>query len=129
MMRKQAATRQSDVLKVLERHSKPMTAYAILDQMKLDEPALAAPTIYRTLTALTEQGRAHRLESMKAFVPCRCDHHASVPVLAVCEECGVVEEHDGTPILPQLKALSEQSSFQATRHIVEIHGRCQSCAA
>lgn len=128
-MRKQAATRQSDVLKVLERHNKPMTAYAILDQMKRDEPALAAPTIYRTLSALTEQGRAHKLESIKAFVPCRCDHKASVPVLAVCEECGTVEEHDGTPILPELNAIAAQSSFHATRHIVEIHGRCQTCAA
>lgn len=128
-MRKQAATRQRDVLKVLQKQGKPMTAYAILDEMKRAEPALAAPTIYRTLTALTEQGRAHKLESMKAFVPCRCDHAASVPVLAVCEECGTVEEHDGTPILPQLSAISAQSSFHATRHIVEIHGRCQSCAA
>lgn len=126
-MRKQAATRQSDVLRVLENHSKPMTAYAILDEMKRSEPALAAPTIYRTLTALTEQGRAHKLESIKAFVPCRCDHVASVPVLAICEECGTVEEHDGTPILPKLQALSAQSSFQATRHIVEIHGLCQTC--
>jgi len=127
-MRKQAATRQTDVLKVLEKHGKPMTAYAILDQMKLGEPGLAAPTIYRTLTALTEQGRAHRLESIKAFVPCRCEHEASVPVLAVCQECGTVEEHDGTPLLSELKALSAQSSFQATRHIVEIQGRCQTCA-
>ncbi|MBW4709543.1 transcriptional repressor [Roseobacter sp. YSTF-M11] len=127
-MRKQAATRQSDVLKVLKKHDKPMTAYAILDKMKLAEPALAAPTIYRTLAALTEQGRAHKLESLKAFVPCRCDHAASVPVLAVCEECGTVEEHDGSPLLPKLKALSAQSAFQATRHIVEIHGRCQACA-
>ncbi|MEP5729623.1 MAG: Fur family transcriptional regulator [Sulfitobacter sp.] len=127
-MRKQAATRQSDVLGVLKSNEKPMTAYAILDQMKRIEPSLAAPTIYRTLTALTEQGRAHKLESIKAFVPCRCDHKASVPVLAVCEECGVVEEHDGTPILPRLKALSAQSAFKATRHIVEIHGRCQTCA-
>ena len=127
-MRKQAATRQSDVLKVLKEHRKPMTAYAILDQMKQVEPGLAAPTIYRTLTALTEQGRAHKLESIKAFVPCRCDHEASVPVLAVCEDCGMVEEHDGTPILPKLQALSAKASFHATRHIVEIHGRCQTCA-
>ena len=127
-MRKQAAARQSDVLDVLKGHDKPMTAYAILDQMKLAEPGLAAPTIYRTLAALTQQGRAHKLESIKAFIPCRCDHEASVPVLAVCEQCGSVEEHDGTPILPHLKALSARSAFQATRHIVEIHGRCQACA-
>lgn len=127
-MRKQAATRQKDVLKVLKMHDKPMTAYAILDEMKLSEPGLAPPTIYRTLAALTEQGRAHKLESLKAFVPCRCDHVASVPVLAVCEACGTVEEHDGTALLPKLETLSAQTAFQATRHIVEIHGRCQSCA-
>ena len=127
-MRKQAATRQSDVLNILKMHKKPMTAYAILDHMKQGEPGLAPPTIYRTLAALTEQGRAHKLESIKAFVPCRCDHAASVPVLAVCEDCGTVEEHDGTALLPELETLSAQSAFQATRHIVEIHGRCRSCS-
>ena len=127
-MRKQAATRQMDVLNVLKQHDKPMTAYAILDQMKPDEPGLAAPTIYRALAALTEQGLAHKLESMKAFVPCRCAHETSVPVLAVCDACGTVEEHDGAPVLSKLNAISTQSAFQATRHIVEIHGRCQTCA-
>ncbi len=127
-MRKHAATRQSDVLDVLNQHEKPMTAYAILDQMKVGEPRLAAPTIYRTLAALTEQGRAHKLESINAFVPCRCDHEASVPVLAICEECFTVEEHDGARLLPQLTSLSKKSAFKPTRHIVEIHGRCQTCA-
>lgn len=128
-MRKQAKTRQSEVLSVLQDQDKPMTAYAILDQMKQNEPDLAAPTVYRTLAALTDQGRAHRLESIKSFVPCRCDHHASVPVLEICNDCGTVEEHDGTPIFPDLSAISEQSKFSATRYIIEIHGVCQGCAA
>ena len=98
-MRKQAAVRQADVLDVLHKHDKPMTAYAILDRMKVTEPDLAAPTIYRALAALTDQGRAHKLESIKAFVPCRCDHEAAVPVLAICGDCGTVEEHDGTGLL------------------------------
>lgn len=127
-MRKQAATRQMDVLAVLHGTEKPMTAYAILDQMKRDEPDLAAPTIYRTLAALTDQGRAHRLESIKAFVPCRCDHAASVPVLAICQACGTVEEHDGTPLVRQLTKIASHSAFRSTRHIVELHGTCQNCA-
>lgn len=127
-MRKQAAVRQSDVLGVLHQHDKPMTAYAILDQMKVNEPDLAAPTVYRALSALTDQGRAHKLESIKAFVPCRCNHDAAVPVLAVCGDCGTVEEHDGTSLLPTLSAISAQSAFQPTRHIVEIHGRCGACS-
>ena len=127
-MRKQAAVRQSDVLDVLQEHDRPMTAYAILDQMKVAEPDLAAPTIYRALAALTDQGRAHKLESIKAFVPCRCNHEAAVPVLAICEDCGAVEEHDGTSLLQELSAISAQSSFNATRHIVEIRGRCDGCS-
>ncbi|MEO9457543.1 MAG: Fur family transcriptional regulator [Lentilitoribacter sp.] len=127
-MRKKAAIRQSDVLDVLQQHPKPMTAYAVLEQMKVTEPALAAPTVYRALAALTDQGRAHRLESLKAFVPCRCEHTAEVPVLEICEDCGVVEEHDGTQLLSELSAISAKSSFKATRHIVEIHGRCKGCA-
>lgn len=128
-MRKQAAIRQSDVLRVLHGHDKPMTAYAILNKMKLDEPDLAAPTVYRALAALTGQGRAHKLESIKAFVPCRCDHAAAVPVMAICEECGSVEENDGTDLLPKLSAISSQSSFRPTRHIVEIHGQCHDCSS
>lgn len=128
-MRKQAAVRQSDVLGVLHGHDKPMTAYAILDLMKRDEPDLAAPTVYRALAALTDQGRAHKLESIKAFVPCRCDHEAAVPVLAICGDCGTVEEHDGTALLSELSAISQKSAFNASRHIVEIHGQCQGCTS
>ncbi len=128
-MRKRAAARQTDVLSVLKACDKPMTAYQILERLQVREPDIAPPTVYRTLSALTDQGRAHRLESIKAFVPCRCSHVESVPVLAVCEDCGLVEEHDGSDLLPKLTALTDQSAFKAARHIVEIHGRCGTCAA
>ena len=126
-MRKKSGVRQSEVMSVLVENPKPMTAYEILDQMKLDEHGLAAPTVYRALSALTDQGRAHKLESIKAFVPCRCNHKAAIPVLAICGDCRTVEEYDGSVLLPKLSAISALSSFRATRHIVEIHGICQSC--
>ncbi len=128
-MRKRAAARQRDVLSVLTASDKPMTAYQILGHLQIGEPDIAPPTVYRTLSALTDQGRAHRLESKKAFVPCRCNHVESVPVLAICENCGSVEEHDGGGLLPKLTALTDQNAFHAQRHIVEIHGLCNSCAA
>lgn len=127
-MRKRATARQDDVLKLLNARDKPMTAYQILEELQTEEPDIAPPTVYRTLSALTDQGRAHRLESIKAFVPCRCPHVESVPVLAICEDCGSVEEHDGSDLLPKLTNLIGQRDFQADRHIVEIHGRCRKCA-
>ncbi|MFZ5964244.1 Fur family transcriptional regulator [Thalassococcus sp. BH17M4-6] len=127
-MRKRATARQDDVLSVLNAYDKPMTAYQILEQLQATEPDIAPPTVYRTLSALTDQGRAHKLESIKAFVPCRCSHAESVPVLAICEGCGTVDEHDGSGLLPTLTKLTDQSAFRAERHIVEIHGLCGACA-
>ena len=106
-----------------------MTAYQVLEELQADEPEIAPPTVYRALAALTDQGRAHRLESLKAFVPCRCDHDESVPVLAICDDCGSVEEHDGGALLPKLATLIAESAFRAEKHIVEIHGHCRACAA
>lgn len=126
-MRKRADTRQTDVLEVLKGCTKPMTAYQILEQLQVTEPDIAPPTVYRTLSALTDQGRAHRLESLKAFVPCRCSHEESLPVLAICDDCGTVDEHDGSALLPKLTALTDQNAFQAKQHIVEIHGLCGAC--
>ncbi len=128
-MRKQASKRQSDVLTVLRSFDKPMTAYQILEQLQAKEPDIAPPTVYRTLSALTDQGRAHRLESIKAFVPCRCNHAESLPVLTICDDCGSVDELDGSELLPSLNALVSDSAFHPQRHIVEVRGHCRACAA
>lgn len=128
-MRKQAAKRQSEVFDVLRSSDTPMTAYQVLEELQRSEPGIAPPTVYRALAALTDQGRAHRLESLKAFVPCRCDHDDRLAVLAICEDCGAVEEHDGGSLLPKLAALITPSAFRPERHILEIHGHCRNCAA
>lgn len=127
-MRKQAATRQTEILDVLKSSETPMTAYQVLETLHGEEPDIAPPTVYRALAALTDQGRAHRLESIKAFVPCRCDHDKSLPVLAICEDCGLVDEHDGGALLPLLASMVARSKFRPERHIIEIRGRCGNCA-
>ncbi len=126
-MRKRSEARQSEILALLRAQVKPMSAYQILSALQENEPDIAPPTVYRTLTALTDQGRAHRLESIKAFVPCKCDHADSVSVLAICGDCGSVDEHDGDTVLSKLAPLVTSTGFTAKRHVVEIHGRCSAC--
>jgi len=128
-MRKQASARQADILEVLNSSEVPLTAYQILEALQPAEPEIAPPTVYRALAALTDQGRAHKLESLKSFVPCRCEHHKSLPVLAICEACGLVEEHDGGTLLPKLTDLIADSRFMPKRHIIELRGQCGTCAA
>ena len=120
---------QADILAVLKGSRAPLTAYQILEALQSDEPDIAPPTVYRALAALTSQGRAHKLESIKAFVPCRCKHGNGLPVLVVCEDCGLVDEHDGEALLPKLNSMVTQSRFTPERHIVEIHGRCVKCTS
>ena len=127
-MRKQAAVRQADILEVLNSSDAPLTAYQILERLQGDEPDVAPPTVYRALAVLTDQGRAHKLESLKAFVPCRCDHGTRLPVLAICDDCGLVDEHDGGALLSKLSSLVTPTGFKAERHIIEIHGQCGDCA-
>lgn len=128
-MRKQSIQRQRDVLDLLKRNGRPMTAYQILTALKDGEGSLAPPTIYRALSALTDQGSAHRLESINAFVSCQCDHTAHTPVLAICDDCGTVEEHADKPVMDRLTAVTGQTGFHAQRHVVEVHGLCGACAA
>ena len=128
-MRKRNTDRQSEIMGPLLANGKPMSAYQILTALQASEPEIAPPTVYRTLSALTDQGRAHRLESAKAFVPCTCDHADSVSVLAICADCGSVDEHDGGKVAAKLTPLVAASGFKPKRHVVEIHGLCRSCGA
>lgn len=127
-MRKQSSVRQADILKVLRASAVPLTAYQILEALQENEPDIAPPTVYRALGALTTQGKAHRLETLKAFVPCRCEHGNSLQVLAVCDDCGSVDEHDGTTLLPELTKITGTFGFSPERHIIEIKGHCANCA-
>ena len=128
-MRKDSIQRQHEVLKVLRRHGQPMTAYEILGELKNDETALAPPTVYRALSALVDSGRAHRLESLNAFVPCQCAHNNGLPILAICDDCGRVEEHVNKALMGRLAAITRGSGFRAQRHVVELHGICGSCSS
>lgn len=127
-MRKQAAIRQAETLDVLRARDRPMTAYRVIGELRATEPDIAPPTVYRTLAALTDQGRAHRLKSLKAFLPCRCDHDDNMPVLAICGDCGSVDEHDGGALADDLAAIVAQAGFETHRPVIEVHGRCRAGA-
>ena len=59
---------QSKVLAKLEAASGPLSAYALLDQLR-DDGFRAPLQVYRALESLVGAGLVHRLESMNAFVP------------------------------------------------------------
>ncbi len=104
-----------------------MSAYEVLDRLRDRYSRLAPPTIYRALAALIERGMVHRLESLKAFVACRCGPHGHVPIFSICEACGTVEESVSPHFTDELSKMAGQSGFAPARHVIEVHGQCALC--
>lgn len=121
---------QSLVLDRLEKAEAPLSAYAILDQLR--EEGLRAPLqVYRALDKLLDMGLAHRLESLNAFVACaRPNCHASdLIAFAICEKCGQVSEFSDDVVHERLHDWAHREGFVVNRTTMEIRGSCRACAA
>jgi len=128
-MSKRGEKMQADVLAILRRRGGPLSAYDVLGELRESHPKVAPPTIYRTLAALTDRGRVHRIESMSAYIACQCDRHMQASILSICGDCGTVEESVAPDLLEELSSVAGKSGFQPSRHVIEIHGLCASCGA
>lgn len=118
---------QTKILAALRQQSEPQSAYALLGLLRVERPRLAPPSVYRALATLMDQGLVHRLESMKAYVACQHGDHPDGCILAICNECGAVEERVSRSLIDDVSAEAGKSGFAATRHVIEIHGHCGSC--
>lgn len=120
------------ILELLRQSPQPLGAYDIVARLSKAHGKVAPTTVYRALSALIEEGRAHRVESKNAYFACRRAEHASArkkdAVFSICDDCGAVHELVDDKLLSELTALTAQSGFVASRHVIEIHGRCAGCA-
>jgi Fur family zinc uptake transcriptional regulator len=116
------------VLGALEQAGKPLSAYAILDELRSE--GLRAPLqIYRALDALTGRGDVHRLESLNAFVACThpACMHQPVIAFAICDDCQQVEEITDAGLATRIREVSSQARFKLTKSTVELRGQCPDC--
>jgi Fur family transcriptional regulator, zinc uptake regulator len=115
---------QTEILSCLRQAKEPMSAYAILDRVRIAGIS-HPPTVYRALNELMEKGMVHRLNSRSAFIA--CDHGACDGkfAFAICRHCGKVVEiplsdQDQTALLAF--APEEIAPEQVT---LEIAGQCE----
>lgn len=121
---------QALVMEALSGSKAPMSAYAILDQLR-DAGFRAPPQVYRALDKLVAAGMVHRLESINAFVACShpdCSGHKTV-AFAICDICGEVAEIDDAALASQLGATAKRHAFTLAQSTIELRGTCQACAA
>lgn len=124
--RRSAPDQDKLIVDALRDVGRPLSAYEIIGHLK-DEGLSAPPTIYRALNRLIEDGLAHRLESLNAFVACRHPHHEGAAVFAICDGCGSVREFHDADSVKSLKVAAVEAEFTVKEMTIELRGRCKDC--
>jgi len=104
-----------------------MTAYQILDAVRA-QGITAPPTVYRALNRLVDEGLAHRVESLNAYVACVHSRHGnSAAIFSICENCGLVVELESTEAVAGLREAASGRGFRVERMTAEVRGLCGAC--
>ncbi len=121
---------QEMVLGALSGAKAPMSAYAILDELR-DDGFRAPPQVYRALEKLVADGLVHRLESLNAFVACSHEdcHDTGLIAFAICGQCGLVSEFSDEAVSARLTHWITEHQFTNTKTTIEIRGDCGTCSA
>ena len=113
------------MLNALVRSERPLSAYQLLDRLR--EAGLSSPpTLYRALNRLIADGRAHRLETLHAFVACARGNRCGRAAFAICRQCGRVAEFTDKGA-PALQAWADDQAFKVEKTTVELLGICARC--
>ncbi len=115
---------ETAVFSLLQQHSKPLSAYDILDQLH-GTRIKAAVQVYRALEKLAHNGLVHRIDSLNAFVACTCTHGTSSPGFTVCTCCGDVREFDAGKTVTAVQTKIE--GFRIDKPSLELKGVCSHC--
>lgn len=123
-------SQRAEVLRLMAEQPGSISAYDLLDQLRVSEPQAKPPTVYRALDFLLEQGFIHRVESNNSYVMC---HHFEVPahtsVMLVCDRCAAVTEKQAQGVEKIIAGLAGEAQFALRHSVIEAHGLCENCAA
>jgi Fur family zinc uptake transcriptional regulator len=118
------------VLSILNDSREPLGAYAIIDKLsKLEGKPIAPPTVYRTLEFFQENGFLHKVESRNVFALCEHPGHTHAGVLLLCDTCSCSQELEDADLADACARAAETAGFQLAHQMLELHGRCRSCAS
>ena len=115
----------------------PIGAYELLDRLRQTRQRTAAPSVYRTLDFLVEQGLIHKVERLAAFVGCVAGCHANpddevhphAAQFLICRQCGRVIEMQNNEVSAILAQAANQVGFNVSVATIEAEGLCSTCAS
>ncbi len=118
------------VFDALASFDKPASAYDIAEQVsKTQDRRVAANSVYRILDLFVTANLAHRVESANAYVANQhpdCIHDC---IFLICDKCGQISHLDDDKVSSGVRSAAKSTGFFTARPIIEVRGRCGTCAA
>ena len=114
-----------EILSVLVKHGKPLTAKEIYQQLEASEVNLRLSTIYRTLNKLEDNNLAKKLnigneESKFELIGAYHHHHL------ICRNCNQIIALD-CPLQEYEKKLGTETGYKIQEHSIKFYGVCPDC--
>jgi Fur family transcriptional regulator, zinc uptake regulator len=124
------------VIELLEKASKPVSAYEIKALLDAQEQSVDTVSVYRILNFLEKAGLIHRVLSTGKVTKCRLsvdaccdwDHEHNCHHLFICKACGDVQEVRCPETIRLLHHLTQLKNLVVTGHNIELTGFCTACA-
>lgn len=115
-------------LEILLQEHRALGAYEMLDRLHEKGFGSQPPVAYRALEFLVDNGFAHKIERLNAFVACARPGASHSPAFMICRDCDSVAETHSSPARGAIGDAARATGFQIERTVVEAVGLCPSCA-
>lgn len=115
------------VLEILLEAHRALGAYEVLQRLAAEGFGNQPPVAYRALEFLVENGLAHRIRRLNAFMACRHPGEDHSPAFLICRVCDAVAEAPAAPVRAALDRAAAGMGFTIERSNVEALGLCPTC--
>jgi Fur family transcriptional regulator, zinc uptake regulator len=124
---------RADILSILIKTKKPLTAYQMLERIQKVRANAKPPTVYRVLDFFIEKGLVHRLDKYNAYTLCQLKHeHTSnkqrIDILLVCKYCMKIVEFSDLVLAALVKKIQAEKRVIIENQEIELHCVCSGCA-
>ncbi len=117
------------VLEILLEAHRALGAYDVLQRLAAEGFGNQPPVAYRALEFLVENGLAHRIRRLNAFMACMHPGEDHSPAFLICRVCDAVAEAPAAPVRVALDAAAAGLGFVIERSNLEALGLCPACQA
>lgn len=115
------------VLRALLEHGAPLDAGRLTELAQRDEPGIHEATVYRTIGTLTDHGIVSHLHA--GHGPALVRLSSADAVVAVCQDCGTIEELPRDAVTALVDEVRSGSGFELEPGHFALEGVCGRCLA